>query len=141
MEAGIPGQEISSEQVSELAGLGLDYWWYAVRRAHIDVELGRVAARGELRYLDYGCGTGMLTQHFIGAHAPAQSLGIDGTSDALELAAWTEDGLVMSSPDEPHGVGGVDQTVSGIREARHTPSRWTSRRPACRNLTDRSSSA
>jgi hypothetical protein len=53
----------------------------------------------------------------------------------------TEDGLVMSSPDEPHGVGGVDQTVSGIREARHTPSRWTSRRPACRNLTDRSSSA
>ena len=27
----------------------------------------------------------------------------------------TEDGLVMSSPDEPHGVGGVDQTVSGIR--------------------------
>ena len=27
----------------------------------------------------------------------------------------TADGLVMSSPNEPHGVGGVDQTVSSIR--------------------------
>lgn len=31
-----------------------------------------------------------------------------------ETRATTE-GLVMSSPNEPHGVGGVDQTVSGIR--------------------------
>ena len=86
MGLGTRGQEISSEQVSELEQLGLSYWWYAVRCAHVDRAFSRVAASGELRFLDHGCGPGFLTGHFIGKHAPVEALGIDGTREAVELA-------------------------------------------------------
>lgn len=84
---GTPGQEISGEQVSEIERLGLSYWWYAVRRAHVDAVFRRIAPAGELRFLDHGCGTGRLTEHWIERYSPQEALGIDGTRDAVELAA------------------------------------------------------
>ena len=86
MGLGTRGQEISSEQVSEIEQLGLGYWWYAVRCAHVDAAFQRARAKGEIRYLDHGCGPGFVTGHFIALHSPAEALGIDGTTEAVELA-------------------------------------------------------
>ena len=86
MGLGTRGQEISSEQVSELEDLGLSYWWYAVRCSHVDAAFTRARAAGEIRFLDHGCGPGFLTGHFVSTHSPAQALGIDGTREAVELA-------------------------------------------------------
>jgi len=83
---GRPGQEISSEQVQELEGLDLDYWWYAVRRGWVDAELDAAARSGPLDYLDFGCGTAVLTERFSATHRPARALGIDGTDEAVALA-------------------------------------------------------
>lgn len=86
MALGTRGQEISPEQVSEIEELGLGYWWVAVRCAHVDAVFRRTKEAGEIRFLDHGCGPGILTGHFIAAHSPAQALGIDGTTEAVELA-------------------------------------------------------
>lgn len=81
------GAEINADHVSELRRLGLDYWWYAVRRAHVDEALSECARDGPPAYLDFGCGTGTLTQHVIRRFRPARALGLDGTAAALETAA------------------------------------------------------
>lgn len=79
-----PGRKISAVHVSELDRLGSDYWWLAVRRAHVDAAL-RTAPQ-PMRLLDFGCGTGTLTAHFIERFAPREALGVDGTRDALRAA-------------------------------------------------------
>ena len=76
--------KISATHVSELDRHGPDYWWLAVRRAHVTAAL-RGAPR-PLRLLDFGCGTGTLTAGFIERFAPAEVLGVDGTRDALRAA-------------------------------------------------------
>ena len=79
--------EISDEHVDEIARLGLEYWWYAVRVRQV-VEALRGATGGDaLRYLDFGCGTGGLTERLIATWKPALALGLDGTTAALERAA------------------------------------------------------
>lgn len=76
--------KISATHVSELDRLGPDYWWLAVRRAHVEDALRR--APRPLRLLDFGCGTGTLTAGFIERFAPAEALGVDGTREALRAA-------------------------------------------------------
>jgi len=76
--------KISATHVSELDRLGPDYWWLAVRRAHVEAALRR--APRPMRLLDFGCGTGTLTASFIERFAPSEALGVDGTRDALRAA-------------------------------------------------------
>lgn len=83
------GQEITAEHASALDALDPGYWWLAVRRAHVEAQLSRIAA--PFRYLDFGCGTGTLTVRFVERLRPLEALGIDGTHGAL--AAATARGL------------------------------------------------
>jgi SAM-dependent methyltransferase len=79
-----PGREISATHASELDRLGLDYWWLAVRAAHVESALRRVPA--PFRYLDFGCGAGTLTARLIQRFGPREALGLDGTEVLLRAA-------------------------------------------------------
>lgn len=79
-------QKISEEHLAELSRLDLDYWWYAVRLAHIKAILRARARAGPFTYLDFGGGTGAIAAHLIEAFAPSRSLVIDGTAGAVEAA-------------------------------------------------------
>ena len=81
------GDAITTEHVSELTRLGLRYWWYAVRRGHVDAELRRLPQRDRLAYLDFGCGPGIVTEHVIERFRPVHALGLDGTRAALADAS------------------------------------------------------
>ena len=77
--------EISDRHVEELSAVDHgDYWWYAVRRAHVD---GLLAGIGEMDYLDFGCGTGGVLAHVREAFSPRRALGLDGTEQAVAIAA------------------------------------------------------
>ncbi len=80
------GREISQRHVSEISRLGPDYWWYAVRRAHVDRVLRRRRAEGKLAFLDFGCGPGAFTSHVNAAFDPDHCLGLDGTDEAVAVA-------------------------------------------------------
>jgi SAM-dependent methyltransferase len=83
----VSGEEITHDHVAELVRLGLDYWWYAVRRGHVDAALDRLPRGKELAYLDFGCGPGILTEHVIQRLRPRHALGVDGTQAAIRGAA------------------------------------------------------
>jgi len=78
-------EEISDAQVEEIARLGLEYWWYAVRLRQVELAVRSVTAAGALRYLNFGCGTGALTERLIAGWRPTEALGLDGTTAALEI--------------------------------------------------------
>jgi SAM-dependent methyltransferase len=61
------------------------YWWYEVRLAHVRAALAPMAA-GELRYLDFGCGTGGVLATVMRELRPGLALGLDGTQAAVEVA-------------------------------------------------------
>src|SRR5262245_28279614 len=61
------------------------YWWYEVRFAHVRAALAPLAA-GELRYLDFGCGTGGVLREVLRALQPRLALGVDGTQEAVNVA-------------------------------------------------------
>jgi SAM-dependent methyltransferase len=90
-------QEISPRHVSELADLGLEYWWFAVRLAHVMHALRCFTSFQGAAYLDFGCGTGTTTQAVLEELRPARVLGIDGTEAALDVAASR--GLPVSYAD------------------------------------------
>jgi SAM-dependent methyltransferase len=79
--------EISDAHVEEIARLGLGYWWYAVRLRQVAHALRGVTTAGPRRYLDFGCGTGALTERLIAAWRPLEALGLDGTAAALDVGA------------------------------------------------------
>ncbi len=82
-----PGQEISAEHVEQLASADAgDYWWYAVRRAHVEAALRAGLGDGPCDYLDFGCGTGGVLGWVEQTFAPRRSHGLDGTRQAVELA-------------------------------------------------------
>jgi len=83
-DLGVPGREISAAHAAELDRLDLDYWWLAVRVAHVEAVLRRLPA--PFRYLDFGCGAATLTTRFIERFAPSQALGVDGTDQVLRTA-------------------------------------------------------
>lgn len=81
---GEPGREISATHASELDRLGFDYWWLAVRAAHVEAALCRVPV--PFRYLDLGCGAGTLAARLIERFEPREALGLDGTDALLQAA-------------------------------------------------------
>jgi SAM-dependent methyltransferase len=78
-------REITEEHVECLTAADTGgYWWYEVRLAHVRDALSGL--RGELRYLDFGCGTGGVLRVVMRDFAPRLALGIDGTQEAVEVA-------------------------------------------------------
>ena len=78
---------ITDQHVAEIAGIDAgDYWWYAVRRAHVDDQLWAEGDAREAHYLDLGCGAGGLLDHALRRHAPRRAFGLDGTRRAVEIA-------------------------------------------------------
>ncbi len=80
--------KITDEHVAELAAADAgDYWWFAVRQGHVEAALRKVRdGRGPQRLLDVGCGAGGGLAALQRALRPEQSLGIDGTAAAVEIA-------------------------------------------------------
>jgi len=84
---GAEPREISAPHVEMLLSADLaGYWWYEVRLAHVLAALAPIAAEGELRYLDYGCGTGGVLATVARELRPRLALGLDGTQAAVEIA-------------------------------------------------------
>jgi len=80
-------QHITDRHVSEISGIDEgDYWWYAVRREHVDEQLWRFGEPAEALYLDLGCGTGGMLADAVKRHAPRLAFGLDGTRRAVEIA-------------------------------------------------------
>lgn len=121
------GQEISATHASELDRLGLDYWWMALRCAHVERALAGIAA--PLRYLDFGCGAGTLTAHFIERLRPECALGVDGTEAALAAARargvharYADFREPLDLPFAPNAVTSLDvleHLVDPVRALRH----------------------
>ncbi|MGE3171088.1 MAG: class I SAM-dependent methyltransferase [Planctomycetota bacterium] len=79
-------REISAAHVVGLSQQDMaGYWWYAVRQGWVRRALRRQAARGPLRYLDFGCGTGGVLASVRREFAPEEALGLDGTQDAIDV--------------------------------------------------------
>lgn len=79
-------QEISTQHVAELSSADSgDYWWYAVRQAHVDQALKAQALRNP-SYLDLGCGAGGVMQAVVSSLSPDRALGLDGTQEAVDIA-------------------------------------------------------
>ena len=82
-----PHQEISDAHVATIGAADLSgYWWYAVRQGHVQEALAPLLSRGELRYLDLGCGTGGVMSAVIASLQPRLALGLDGTQAAVDMA-------------------------------------------------------
>jgi SAM-dependent methyltransferase len=80
-------EEITAQHVAELASIDdSDYWWYAVRQEHIEAALAKVAAGGELDFLDLGCGPGGVMASIARNLRPRQLVGLDGTQAAVDVA-------------------------------------------------------
>ncbi len=83
-----PGaQEITAKHVESLSTTdAAGYWWYEVRFAHVRQALEPLARGGELRYLDFGCGTGGVLERVVRELRPRLALGLDGTQAAVDIA-------------------------------------------------------
>lgn len=80
-------QEITSEHVEALSSRDTsDYWWYAVRQHLVDRVLAAERPTG-MAYLDLGCGAGGVMQSVVERFAPARAVGVDGTQEAVDIAA------------------------------------------------------
>ncbi len=81
-------EEVTAGHVEQLASADMsDYWWYAVRQAHVEGELRRTKGDRLDAYLDFGCGTGGVMHALVGTFAPDRALGLDGTRGAVEIGA------------------------------------------------------
>jgi len=82
-------REITTEHVAEISAAdSTGYWWYTVRQAHVQSLLRRETAKGgDWSYLDLGCGAGGVMRRIIDGLAPARALGLDGTQEAVDIAA------------------------------------------------------
>ncbi|RKY20080.1 MAG: hypothetical protein DRQ55_08835 [Planctomycetota bacterium] len=80
-------QEISDQHVTELSGADASgYWWYAVRQAHVEGLLRSALSGRPMDYLDLGCGAGGVLAALTASMTPRQSLGLDGTQQAVDIA-------------------------------------------------------
>ena len=80
-------REISERHVAVLSELDLSgYWWHEVRQAHVREALTPLGRSGDLRYLDYGCGTGGVLATVVRELRPRLALGLDGTQEAVDVA-------------------------------------------------------
>jgi len=81
------GREISSQHVAQLSAADDgSYWWYRVRRAHVEAGLRAAGLDASGAFLDFGCGAGGMLDDVIESFAPAQALGLDGTQEAVDIA-------------------------------------------------------
>ena len=71
-------------------------------------------ARGGLRWLDVGCGTGALTGAVLGLAEPAQITGLDPSAAFLELADARAALVVGDAGELPFPDRGFDVVVSGL---------------------------
>ncbi len=89
---------ISADHARELVELDRGgYWWFAVRRAHLEAELAAAVQPGRFDYLDFGCGAGGALEFVRDRFGPRHALGIDGTPEALDRAR--EAGLPVQRSD------------------------------------------
>jgi len=80
-------REISERHVEILTAADIGgYWWYEVRLAHVREALAPVGRAGDLRYLDFGCGTGGVLSTVVRELRPRLALGLDGTQEAVDVA-------------------------------------------------------
>jgi SAM-dependent methyltransferase len=94
-------QEITAEHVQALSSIDdRDYWWYAIRRAHVHGHLRQAWGGAPCRYLDLGCGTGGMLASVIASLSPSEALGVDGTQQAVDIA--TTRGLPVRYADLRH---------------------------------------
>jgi len=92
-------REISERHVEILTAADIGgYWWYEVRLAHVREALAPVGRAGDLRYLDFGCGTGGVLSTVVRELRPRLALGLDGTQEAVDVADYFSH---MPRPDFP----------------------------------------
>lgn len=111
--------EISARHASELAALGVDYWWFAVRLLQVRAAIAAHAPGRPASHLDLGCGAGATLEALLQGLRPERALGIDGTDAAL--AAATARGLPVAYADlrEPLALPFAPALVTALDVLEH----------------------
>jgi len=111
------GREITAQHVAEISSAdSTGYWWYEVRQAHVEAHLRREAARrGDWTYLDLGCGAGGVLRRVLETLSPRESLGLDGTQEAVDIGTsrglpvrYADFRAPLDLPFRPHVVTCLD---------------------------------
>ncbi len=95
------------------------YWWFVSRHAFVRRLLQRAFARGAVRYLDFGCGTGGTLAAVLRDFTPATMLGIDGTPQAVAIS--NERGLPaqLADVEEPFAVAFTPNAITCLDVLEH----------------------
>lgn len=115
------GREISSQHVAEISAADTaGYWWYAVRMGHVESLLRKeAAARGEWSYLDLGCGAGGVMRRVVDSLGPARAMGLDGTQEAVDIAASRGSDARYADFRKPLGLDFHPQVVTCLDVLEH----------------------